>query len=140
MPEVDAIRVIWIVSSAVGTLVCGYTLRLAIVLFLEHRRRNINHGRDIITKGFIRRNIKRTTKMTLFFAAGIMAYFRVGTPIILWILVLGNVADTVESILELRDDRRLENIYIEEKRKAAEGGRRKDDFPQVNDYGDTEND
>lgn len=117
-----ALRIVWILSSALGAAVCGYTLYIAINLYLEHRRRKLNHGRDIITKGFLRRNIKRTVKMVAFFAIGIMAYYRLYAGLIILVLVLGNVADTIESILELRDDRRLERIYrkdIEEKKQEA---------------------
>lgn len=127
MTFIQATQIVWIVSSAIGVSVCGYTLYLAIVLFLEHRRRKINHGRDIITKGFIRRNIKRTVKMLAFFCVGLLAYYRLYTYVVIIVLVLGNMADTLESILELRDDRRLENIYMEEKQNAVKGGRRKED-------------
>jgi hypothetical protein len=108
----DYVTGIWLLSSVMGATVCLYSLNIAYQVYQEQNRRGIDHGRGVVSRGNIRRGIKRSLKFIAFAVAGILAMMHVSGFLIIGILVFGNIADTVESIWELVDERMLENYYI----------------------------
>lgn len=99
---------LWIVVSLVGTSVSGWNLLDAIRDL--RALGDIQNGRRVIARAEVRREFIRTSVQGVWFLAGLLALFQIGTQAIVVLLVATNLAIATSSVLDGLDRRYLRRL------------------------------